>query len=183
MTGHTIITNNGKYMQLIKRIKILTLITSLFLFNSCLVHEGIKINGQCRPKKFNFQLSKTPFIVNDKLVLNRLYVIDNVTKDSGYIFYADGKLIYVYSKDGFALKLEDVIGLSWKNAQSVGYWRADDHNRLKTEYFSCSNSGNYLIERGEITSDTISFERDCGSSPFKNKKCLTSYILSNMILN
>ena len=117
------------------------------------------------------------------MVLNRLYVIDNVTKDSGYIFYADGKLIYVYSKDGFALKLEDVIGLSWKNAQSVGYWRADDHNRLKTEYFSCSNSGNYLIERGEITSDTISFERDCGSSPFKNKKCLTSYILSNMILN
>jgi hypothetical protein len=157
------------------------LLISLVLFcTSCFIHKGQRINGQCRPKNPTFKLLKISFKEIDKLTFNRVYIADNFTKAVGYRFYSDGRLIFIHSKDGFALKPDDVINKKWNNAQAIGYWRIEG-DKIKTEYFSCSNSGDYIREQGEIKGDTIIFERDCGTSnPFKTVKCPEKYILSDM---
>lgn len=160
--------------------KIFLKISLIFFCTSCFIHKGKIINGQCRPKNPNFKLSKINFLDSDKLASNKIYISLNNTKASGYGFYSDGRLIFFHSKDGFALKIEDVINKNWDNAQAIGYWRfAGD--KIKTEYFSCSNSGDYIRKQGQIKGDTIIFERNCGASnPFKSVKCPEKYILSDM---
>lgn len=156
------------------------IIISLILFcTSCFVHKRESINGQCRPKNPNFKLEKIYFAETDKISFKRIYIADNVTKAVGYGFYPDGRIIYVHSKDGLALKPDEMYGKTWENAPAIGYWRVDG-NIIKTEYFSCSNSGNYIEKQGSIKGDTIFFERDCGSKPFNKEKCIDRYILSDM---
>ena len=155
-------------------------ISFILLCTSCLVHKGQWVSGQCRPKNPNFKLLKIPFKGSDKLVFNRVYIADDFTKSAGYIFYPDGRLIYVHSKDGFALQPEDVIEKKWNNAPAIGYWRIIN-NVIETEYFSCANSGDYIEKRGEISGDTLIFERYFGTSnPFKNISCPEKYVLSNL---
>lgn len=155
-------------------------IALVLLCSSCFIHKGQRLNGQCRPKSPHFKLAKTPFNSTDKLVINKVYIADNLTKAIGYGFYSDGRLIFLHSKDGFELKPEDVFDKKWENAPAIGYWRFDGIE-IETEYFSCSNSGNYIREKGIVKGDTIIFERDCGTSnPFKTVKCPEKYILSDM---
>jgi len=160
--------------------KILLLMSLMLLCFSCFIHTGNRMDGQCRPKKPNFKLNKAFSNGTDKLVFNKIYVVDSELKPFGFGFYPDGRLIYVYSKDGFPLKIEDVITKNWDNAPAIGYWSIDG-DKIKTEYFSCSNSGNYIRNQGEIKGDTLFFERDCGSNPFKSYKCYDKYILSDMV--
>lgn len=153
-----------------------------FLLLSCFVHKGEIIDTQCRPKNPNFKLFKVDFQESDKLTYNKVYVADNFTKAMGYSFYADGRLVFIHSKNGLELKPEDVFGKSWQNAPAIGYWRLKV-DRIETEYFSCANSGNYIKRIGLIKGDTIFFERDCGSNPFKREKCFDKYVLSNLKFN
>lgn len=157
------------------------LIISLILFStSCIVRKGQWEGDQCRPKNPNFNILKTPFNSTDKLVINKVYIADNLTRAIGYGFYSDGRLMYYYSKDGFALKTEDVVNKKWYNARFIGYWRFTN-DKIYIEYFVCGNSGDYIRKQGEIKGDTIIFERDCGTSnPFKTIKCPEKYILSDM---
>lgn len=156
------------------------LLIGLILFcTSCFVHGGRMINGQCRPKNPNFKLTKIPFKDSDLLAFNKIYIADDKTNAMGYGFYPDGRIIYVHSKDGLTLKIEDIINKTWNNAPAIGYWRME-RNKIKTEYFSCSNYGNYIRKQGYIKGDTIFFERDCRTRPFKQKICYDKYILSNM---
>ena len=160
--------------------RIISIIGLILFCTSCFVNKGQRVNGQCRPKNQHFKLAKTPFNGTDKLVINKVYVADNSTKAFGYGFYSDGRLIFLHSKDGFALKPEDVFNKRWENAPAMGYWRIEG-KIIKTEYFSCSNSGDYIRKQGDIKGDTIFFERDCGTSnPLKTIKCPEKYILSDM---
>jgi len=159
----------------------LLLISNLiFLCTSCFVHKGHRIDEQCRPKKPNFKLNKSFFNDSNKLIFNKIYIVDSHPKSFGYGFYSDGRLVFLHSKDGFELKSEDVFGIRWENAPAIGYWRFNG-TKIETEYFSCSNSGDYIRKQGEIKGDTIVFERNCGTSnPFKTIKCPEKYILSDM---
>lgn len=160
---------------------IITTLILILLCTSCFVHKGQNLNnGQCRPKNPNFKLLRVSFSETNKLAFNKIYIANDKTNAVGYGFYSDGRIIYLHSKDGFMLRAEDVIGKTWNNAPAIGYWRVEG-SRIRTEYFSCSNSGVYIRKQGEIKGDTIIFERDCGTSnPFKTVKCPEKYILSDM---
>jgi hypothetical protein len=150
-----------------------------FLLTSCFIHKGKYYDGICRPKNENFKLSKVNHKLTDKLVFNRVYISNNVTKANGYVFLSDGRMISLHSKDGFELKLEDVVDKNWRNAPSIGYWRTNN-NKILIEYFVCSNSGYYIKKNGEFKNDTIIFDKDCGTSnPFKSVKCPEIYTVSN----
>lgn len=141
------------------------------------------VNGLGRPAILDLvQNLKGQKISNEQiteLVNNLTEVAEDKTNAMGYGFYPDGRIIYVHSKDGLTLKIEDIINKTWNNAPAIGYWRME-RNKIKTEYFSCSNSGNYIRKQGYIKGDTIFFERDCRTRPFKQKICYDKYILSNM---
>ena len=96
----------------------------------------------------------------------------------GYGFYPDGRIIYVHSKDGLTLKIEDIINKTWNNAPAIGYWRME-RNKIKTEYFSCSNSGNYIRKQGYIKGDTIVFYENF-YHPFYKEIREERYVLSDM---
>ena len=149
--------------------KKIILIISLILFcTSCLfIHRGIRINGTCRPKYPNFTLLKTPFKETDKLIFNRVYTLNGENKE-GIGFYADGRMILL-SNYNYKIQNYDLISLdfikskNWNNPDIIGYWRVEG-DKIKTEYFSCTNYGNYIIMQGEIKGDTILllYERDYG---------------------
>ncbi len=150
--------------------------------SSCFVHRGQRINGKCRPKNPNFKLKNIVFNKTNILDFNKVYVADNITKSTGYSFYSDGRLVFLHSKDGNELKPYEIKDENWLTAPAIGYWRAYD-NIIETEYFSCSNSGDYIKKKGFVKGDTIFFERNCGSKPFKREKCYDKYILSSMNFN
>jgi hypothetical protein len=159
-------------------------ISVMVLCNSCFVHSGRIINGQCRPKNPNFKLIATPFEETNKIIFNKVYTKDGQNK-LGLGFYDEGRIIII-SNYNYQIQNYDLITNSfiksknWNNPENIGYWRIEG-NKIKTEYFSCSNSGDYIREQGEIKGDTIIFERDCGTSnPFKTIKCPEKYILSDM---
>lgn len=160
--------------------KVILIISVVLFCTSCFLHKGKKIDEQCRPKNPNFKLLKAPFKGTNNLVFKKIYIIQSNPKPFGYGFYSDGKIIFLHSKNGQSLEMKDIENKNWSNAPAVGYWRFDGV-KLKTEYFSCSNSGNYIREEGIIKGDTIFFERDCGSSPFRRNTCYDKYVLSEMI--
>ncbi len=162
--------------------KKIIIISLILLCVSCVIQKGQRINGQCRPKSPNFKLANTAFTKSNKLTYFKAYIVDNKTNAIGYGFYPDGRLIFLHSKDGFSLKSENVNYKTWSTAPAIGYWRIEG-NYIKTEYFSCSNSGDYIRKQGVIKGDTILFERSCGSKPFKREKCYDKYILSAMTFN
>ena len=161
--------------------KSILLTIGLILFcTSCFVHEDRMINGQCRPKNPNFKLTKIPFKDSDLLAFNKIYIADDKTNAYGLWFLSRWKnYICALKRWSVTLKIEDIINKTWNNAPAIGYWRME-RNKIKTEYFSCSNSGNYIRKQGYIKGDTIFFERDCRTRPFKQKICYDKYILSNM---
>jgi hypothetical protein len=137
-------------------------------------------NGACRPKNPNFKVLKTPFKETDKLVFNRIYIIETIIKQSGFGFYPDGRLIFVSSKDGFALKEEDVTDKTWNTNVTIGYWRVNE-NKIKVEYFICKDGGYYLENKGEIKGDTIIFYQNIHDFLFKKREVRsTFYVLSDM---
>lgn len=148
------------------------------LCTSCFVQKGQWINGQCRPKNPNFKLSKIPFKKTDKLVFNKVYIADNITKAAGYGFLSDGRLICFNTDDGFALKKEGVIDKNWSNAIAIGYWRVED-NKMKIEFFVCQDSGFYNMKQGEIKGDTIIFYKSI-YYPTRKEVREEKYILSDM---
>lgn len=160
--------------------KKIILIIGLILFcTSCFLQIGRWEEGKCRPKNPSFKLLKKPFKETEKLTFNKVYVADNFTKATGYGFYSKGRLICFDTKDGFALKKDDVVGKNWNNAIAIGYWRVEK-DKIEIQYFVCGDSGVYIIKQGEIKGDTIIFERNCGSNPFKTVKCPEKYVLSDM---
>lgn len=154
-------------------------ISLIFLCSSCFVHKGKRIDGKCRPKNPSFKLKDVDFNKTNKLVFNKVYVADNVTKSTGYGFYSDGRLVFLHSKDGYKMIPAEIKNKNWSTAPAIGYWRMYDAI-IETEYFSCSNSGDYIEKKGFVKGDTIFFERNCGSKPFKREKCYDKYILSSM---
>jgi hypothetical protein len=158
--------------------KILAFTFLFFLCCSCFIHKGNYSTGICRPKKANFKLSKTPFKPTEQLTFNAVYIEE--TKQRGYGFLSDGRLIYFHSDDGFELKEKNIVGKNWDNASAIGYWRTEKE-KIRIEYFSCSNSGDYIEGNGKIKNDSLIFERDCATSnPFKSRKCPEKYILSSL---
>ena len=149
------------------------------LCNSCFfMHKGTWENGMCRPKRPNFKLLKTPFKETNKLTYNRVY-INQYLVGFGIGFYPDGRLMYFYSRDGYALKESDVENKKWENARNIGYWRTEG-NKIKIEYFVCFQQGTYFREQGEIKGDTLVFYQTL-FSPIKGKVVReTLYVLSDM---
>jgi hypothetical protein len=87
--------------------------------------------------------------------------------------------MYFYSKDGYALKESDVENKKWEKARNIGYWRTEG-NKIKIEYFVCSQQGTYFREKGEIKGDTIVFYQTL-FSPIKGKLVRERYyVLSDM---
>ncbi|SZD74359.1 Uncharacterised protein [Candidatus Ornithobacterium hominis] len=159
--------------------KLVLLFSLLSLCNSCFfMHKGTWGNGMCRPKRPNFKLLKTPFKETNLLVFDKTYLGKSITSFA-LKFYSDGRLIFFTSQDGFTIKPIDTFNKRWENAPNIGYWRVED-NKIKVEYFLCGDSGFYERKQGEIKGDTIFFERDCRTRPFKQKICYDKYILSNM---
>ena len=159
--------------------KLALLLVGALLCNSCfLIQQGRIADGMCRPKHPKFKLLKTPFKETDKLTYNRVY-INQYLVGFGIGFYPDGRLMYFYSKDGYALKESDVENKKWENAPNIGYWRVED-NKIKIEYFLCGDSGFYKREQGEIKGDSIVFYQTL-FSPIKGKVVReTYYVLSDM---
>jgi len=141
------------------------------------MHKGTWENGMCRPKRPNFKLLKIPFKETDKLTYNKVY-INQYLVGFGIGFYPDGRLMYFYSRDGYALKKSDVENKKWENARNIGYWRTEDE-KIKIEYFVCSQQGTYFREKGEIKGDTIVFYQNF-YHPFYKEVRETLYVLSDM---
>ena len=155
------------------------LISLAFLCTSCFFYQsGRWVNGVCRPKEYNFKVLKTPFKETDKLNFNKVYVGNPDFTGFGYGFYPDGRLIFITSDDGFALKEKDVTGKTWDNTVTVGYWRADE-NKIKVEFFICKDGGYYIEKKGEIKGDTIVFYQG-GYFPFRKDVWEERYVLSDM---
>ena len=159
--------------------KLALLFAGALLCNSCfLIQQGRIADGMCRPKHPKFKLLKTPFKETDKLTYNRVY-INQYLVGFGIGFYPDGRLMYFYSKDGYALKESDIENKKWENARNIGYWRTEGE-KIKIEYFVCSQQGTYFREQGEIKGDTIVFYQTL-FSPIKGKIVReTLYVLSDM---
>ncbi len=159
--------------------KLVLLFSLLSLCNSCfLIQQGHIVNGMCRPKHPKFKLLKIPFKETDKLTYNRVY-INQYLVGFGIGFYPDGRLMYFYSRDGYALKESDIKNKKWENARNIGYWRVEG-DKIKIEYFVCSQQGTYFREKGEIKGDTIIFYQTL-FSPIKGKVIRkTQYVLSDM---
>ena len=96
----------------------------------------------------------------------------------GIGFYPDGRLMYFYSRDGYALKESDVENKKWENARNIGYWRTED-GKIKIEYFVCSQQGTYFREQGEIKGDTIVFYENV-YHPFYKEVRERYYVLSDI---
>ncbi|MCT4685698.1 hypothetical protein [Vallitalea sp.] len=159
--------------------KIVTIICLVFLCTSCLVHKGQWLGDQCRPKKANFRILKTPFRETDKLSFESVYLSDR--KHFGIGFYPDGRMMYFVSKGNEELRDQDIVGIDWNSAKYIGYWRVEK-NEIKIEYFVCGDFGTYREKQGIIKGDTVLFERYCSSSPFKSEKCFSKYVLSDISL-
>ena len=101
--------------------KLVLLFVGVLLCNSCfLIQQGHIADGMCRPKHPKFKLLKTQFKETDKLTYNKVY-INQYLVGFGIGFYPDGRLMYFYSKDGYALKESDVENKKWENARNIGY--------------------------------------------------------------
>ena len=165
------------------RIKICFSILILLTLNSCFTQKGEIIDEKCRPKYPNFKLLRIPFKNTDKLIFNRIYTLNGLNK-KGIGFYNDGRIIlidnYNYEKQNYELITPFLVeNKNWTNPKYIGYWRVEN-DLIKTEYFSCSNSGDYIKNQGKINGDTIFFERECSRTPFENKKCFDKFILSDL---
>ena len=163
--------------------KIILLISLAFLCTSCFFYQnGHWVDGTCRPKEYNFKVLKTPFKETDKLNFNKVYVGNPDFPCFGFGFYPDGRLIFLRSYDGFAIKEKNVTGKTWDTAINIGYWRVDG-TKIKVEYFICSEIGYYLEEKGEIKGDTLIFYQNligAGRNPFKKYIREERYLLSDM---
>jgi hypothetical protein len=165
------------------RIKNLIIISLLLMFSSCFVHKGQIKDGKCRPKNPNFDLLKIPFRKTENLTFNKVYTLNDLKK-IGIGFYDDGRIIlvknYDYEKQNYDLITPFFMeSKNWNEPDYIGYWRVDE-GMLKTEYFSCSNSGDYIKGNAKVVGDTLFFERDCSKSPIKSEKCFDKYILSDI---
>ena len=159
---------------------------SVFLIcTSCFIHKGKTVEGKCRPKNPNFKLLQTDFKESKNLFFNKVYTLDDQNK-IGIGFYNDGRMVliknYNYNIQNYELITSDFLkSQNLNHPDYLGYWRVEG-NKIKTEYFSCSNSGGYIRKKGEINGDTIVFERYCGTSnPFKKATCPEKYVLSDII--
>ena len=159
--------------------KLALLLVGALLCNSCfLIQQGRIADGMYRPKHPKFKLLKTQFKETDKLTYNKVY-INQYLVGFGIGFYPDGKLMYFYSRDGYALKESDVENKKWENARNIGHWRTEG-DKIKIEYFVCSQQGTYFREQGEIKGDSIDFYQTL-FSPIKGKVVReTYYVLSDM---
>ncbi|MDR2221567.1 MAG: hypothetical protein LBE34_02395 [Flavobacteriaceae bacterium] len=156
---------------------ILIITSIIFICNSCFIHKGQRIDGQCRPKNPNFKLVKTPFKETDKIVFNKIYTYKNVYK-TGIGFYRDGRLICFNAEDGFILEEKNVRDKNWNNAIAVGYWRFND-DKISIEFFVCQDGGWYNKKQGEIKGDTIVFYKNLYD--FRGKEVREErYVLSDM---
>lgn len=164
--------------------KFIIIMSVIFFCTSCFVHKGQWNGEQCRPKKPNFRILKTPFKETHKLVFNRVYTLNGDNKEA-IGFYKDGRFIMIFNYDK---NIQNYVTLSqnfiknnnWKNSRFIGYWRVEK-DKIKIEYFVCGDFGTYIEKHGVIKGDTIFFERDCGTSnPFKTIKCPEKYVLSDM---
>jgi hypothetical protein len=158
-------------------------ISILLILSSCLVHKGKINDGKCRPKNPKFELLKIPFKESESLTFNKVYTLDDLEK-MGIGFFEDGRIIlvknYNYSKQNYDLITPFFMkSKNWNDPEHIGYWRFEN-DILKTEYFSCSNSGDYIKGFARIVGDTLFFEKDCGKSPLKREKCFDKYILSDL---
>lgn len=165
------------------KIKILIFISIILIFSSCYVNKGQMIDGKCRPKNPNFELLKIPFKETDKLKFNKVYSLEGLKK-IGIGFFSNGRIAlfknYNYEKQNYDLITPIMIeSKNWNDPEYIGYWRVED-NLIKTEYFSCSNSGDYIKQHGTIVGDTIFFEKECGKGPFKSEKCFDRYVLTDL---
>ena len=66
----------------------------------------------------------------------------------------------------------------WENARNIGYWRTEG-DKIKIEYFVCSQQGTYFREQGEIKGDTIVFYQNF-YHPFYKEVRERYYVLSDM---
>ena len=144
--------------------------TSCFLFN-----KGHWVDGVCRPKKSKFSIQKVPFQKTEELVFNKVYTGLDIAS-FGYGFYPDGRLIFITSEDGFALKEKDVAGKDWNKTINIGYWRVEG-KKIKIETFICNGGGYYLKEKGEIKGDTLVFYKNI-YYPLKKEVREEKYVLS-----
>ncbi|MBP1673545.1 MAG: hypothetical protein H6Q25_1360 [Bacteroidetes bacterium] len=161
--------------------KIFIIIATVFIFTSCFLNIGTWKNDVCRPKHPNFKLQKAPFKETNLINFSKAYICDDEFRRCGLGFFPDGRMIGFATNDNsglIALKKEDIKGLNWNNARTIGYWRVED-NRIKTECFACSEGGYYARKEGKIKGDTIIF--------YQNFYMLTGkevreerYILSDM---
>lgn len=88
--------------------KLALLFVGALLCNSCfLIQQGRIADGMCRPKNPKFKLLKTLFKETDILTYNKVY-INQYLVGFGIGFYPDGRLMYFYSRDGYALKESDI---------------------------------------------------------------------------
>ncbi len=163
--------------------KILLIFSLILFFSSCVARKGEWIEGRCRPKKTNFKLLKTPHVETDLLVYNRVYTLNGENKNA-INFYKNGRFVLFFDyneniQEYQSLSQNFIKNNDWANARFIGYWRFIN-DQVHIEYFVCGNSGNYIRKQGKIKGDTIFFERNCGSKPFKREICYDKYILSSM---
>ena len=154
----------------------------LLICTSCIYHKGERMDGVCRPKSPNFELVDMPFVGTNKIQYYKVYLIDDVTMARGFGFYPDGRLIYFHSNDGYALSENDLIEKTWDNASAIGYWRLNQ-NSLLIEYFSCTNSGDYITHEGIVKDNDVFLKRLCSTSPFKTEYCYEKLILTTIKFN
>ena len=141
------------------------------------MHKGTWGNGICRPKRPNFKLLKTPFKETNKLIFDKTYLGKSITSFA-LKFYSDGRLIFFTSQDGFTIKPSDTFNKNWENARNIGYWRTEG-NKIKIEYFVCSQQVTYFREQGEIKGDTLVFYENF-YHPFYKEVRERYYVLSDM---
>lgn len=146
---------------------------TLLFFDATRAYSGWNVQTK-HPK---FKLLKTQFKETDKLTYNKVY-INQYLVGFGIGFYPDGRLMYFYSRDGYALKESDVENKKWENARNIGYWRTES-GKIKIEYFVCSQQGTYFREQGEIKGDTIVFYENF-YHPFYKEVRERYYVLSDM---
>ena len=113
------------------------------------------INGQCRPKNPNFKLTKIPFKDSDLLAFNKIYIADDKTNAMGYGFYPDGRIIYVHSKDGLTLKIEDLIGSKKVSVLELESYNSDYIKNLIIELLTKIENNIYSINFSNFSKKNV----------------------------
>ena len=142
-----------------KRVMICSIIVLLFSHCNFGVWNTSGVFPTYRPKHPKFKILKQPFLGNNLIDTNHLYIgISKIIYEGDelvglYGFYGDGRVLLTGGKKNDIINIVAYTS-TFENARWVGYYTTQG-DIIKFEYFVPGDGGQYETREGVIKKDTI----------------------------